>query len=97
MADYSEFPTTPTRWQEQEWQAVMPLATEDPPQPEPRRKADLVALVPGVLFIVLAVSTMAGLSLPLGLFDDGGLLWLALVGVGAALLAKELRKARNRG
>ena len=40
MADYSEFPTTPTAWQEQQvrdWQTVMPLATEDPEPPAPAR------------------------------------------------------------
>ena len=32
MADYSEFPTTPTGWQETagaEWETVTPLTTED--------------------------------------------------------------------
>jgi hypothetical protein len=40
VADYSEFPTTPTAWQEQQladWQTVAPLTTEDP-TPQPRRR-----------------------------------------------------------
>ncbi|SEK28796.1 hypothetical protein SAMN04515665_101317 [Blastococcus sp. DSM 46786] len=97
MADYSEFPTTPTAWQEQQWQMVQPLETEDRPAPEPRRKVDLVALVPGVLFIVLALSAMVGVDLPFTLFEDGTLLWILLVGAGVALLARELRKPRSRG
>ena len=39
MADYSEFPTTPTGWQErqsQEWQTVTPLSTEDVAPPKRR-------------------------------------------------------------
>ena len=54
MADYSEFPTTPTAWQEVQpptGRPWTPLATEDP---RSRRAVDLVALVPGVLFIALA-------------------------------------------
>ena len=66
MADYSEFPTTPTAWQEQQlkdWQTVLPLSTEDT-EPPRKRGVDLSALVPGVLFVVLAVVAMAGLDLP---------------------------------
>ena len=40
MADYSEFPTTPTAWQEQQlrdWQTVTPLSTEDPAAAAPPR------------------------------------------------------------
>ena len=95
MADYSEFPTTPTAWQEQQWQMVAPLETEDRPPAQPRRKVDLVALVPGLLFIALALSTMTGLDLALGVLDDGGLLWVVLIGAGIALLVKELRKTRS--
>jgi hypothetical protein len=97
VADYSEFPTTPTAWQEQQWQMVAPLDTEDRLQPAPRRGADRVALVAGVLFLVLAISAMAGMGMPPMLFDDGGILWLVLIGTGIALLVKELRKARHRG
>ncbi len=95
MADYSEFPTTPTAWQEQQardWQTVTPLDLEDPaPQ---RRSVDLTALIPGVVFTVLAILVMAGVDLTL--FRDGGLLWLVLIGAGVALLVSELRKARWR-
>lgn len=98
MADYSEFPTTPTGWQERqaaEWQAVTPLETEDPDRPAERR-VDLVALVPGVLFIALAVVLMTGLDLPRNLFDNGGILWVPLIVAGVVLLVSELRKYRHR-
>ena len=95
MPDYSEFPTTPTAWQEKAWQEVAPLAIEDPPPP-PRRKPDKVSIVPGILFVVLAITLMTGLELPVVLFADGGILWLVLIGAGLALLISELRKARRR-
>ena len=98
MPDYSEFPTTPTAWQEQQlrdWQVVTPLETEDPPRPE-RRGVDLTALVPGLFFVVLAIVLMAGAVLPIGLVTEGGLLWLVLIGGGVALLVSELRRARRR-
>jgi hypothetical protein len=98
VADYSEFPTTPTAWQEQQlrdWQTVTPLSTEDP-EPPRRRKADLGALVPGAFFAVLAIVLMAGVNLPVGLWEDGGFLWVVLIGAGIALLMSELRKARRR-
>jgi hypothetical protein len=89
VADYSEFPTTPTAWQE-----VTPLDTEDGVQPR-RRGVDLAALIPGVFFIVLAILLMAGIDLPLGFWQDGGFLWILLIGGGVALLVSELRKARR--
>ncbi len=98
MADYSEFPTTPTAWQEQQlkdWQTVTPLATEDVPAPA-RRGPDLGALIPGVLFIVLAIVLMAGVDLPLGFWEDGGFVWILLIGGGIALLVSEAKKARRR-
>ena len=55
MADYSEFPTTPTAWQEAQaadWEGAAPLATEDP---APARGIDATALVAGLLFVALAV------------------------------------------
>jgi Na+/H+ antiporter NhaD/arsenite permease-like protein len=97
VADYSEFPTTPTGWQERQladWQTVTPMETEDPEHP--RTGPDLVALIPGVLFIVLAVVFMTGIDLPENLFRGGGILWVALIGAGIALLVSELRKARRR-
>jgi len=66
VADYSEFPTTPTAWQEQQirdWETVTPLSTEDPEPP--RRKPDRGALIPGLFFVVLAISLMAGVDLPI--------------------------------
>ena len=98
MADYSEFPTTPTAWQEQQlkdWEAVTPLSTEDAPEPH-RRRVDLGALIPGVLFIALAITLMAGAVLPLGFWEEGGFVWLLLIGGGIAMLVSELKKARRR-
>ena len=97
MADYSEFPTSPTAWQEQQardWETVTPLETED--VAPPRRSVDLGALIPGVVFVVLAIVLMTGVDLPLGLWTDGGLVWVLLIGGGIALLISELRKARRR-
>ena len=88
MADYSEFPTTPTAWQE-----ITPLETEDRPVPQ-RRVVDWVALIPGLVFIALAITLMTGVEL--FLFDNGGLVWIALIGGGAALLVSELRKVRRK-
>ncbi len=99
MPDYSEFPTTPTGWQERqtaEWQAVTPLETEDPARPA-KRSVDLVALIPGVLFVVLALVLMTGVDLPDNLFRGGGILWVPLIAGGIVLLVSELRKARRRG
>jgi hypothetical protein len=98
VADYSEFPTTPTAWQEQQlrdWQTVTPLETEDA-QPVPRRRVDLAALVPGLVFIVLAITVTAGVDLPLGIWGDGGFVWVLLIGGGIALLVSELKKSRRR-
>lgn len=98
MDDYSEFPTTPTAWQEQQlrdWQTVTPLSTEDSPQPR-KRSVDLGALVPGVLFIAFAVVLIAGVDLPFELFEDGGFVWILLIGGGIALLVSELKKSRRR-
>jgi hypothetical protein len=97
VPDYSEFPTTPTAWQEvhaADWGTGSALETQDT-APPPRR-VDRVALVPGLFFVVLAIVLMAGVVLPDGLFGDGGILWLVLIGAGVALLASELRKARRR-
>ena len=98
MADYSEFPTTPTAWQErqlEDWQTVTPLSTEDVQEPR-KRPVDLTALVPGVLFILLAIVAMAGVDLPFGFWEDGGFVWILLIGGGIALLVSELKKARRR-
>ncbi len=97
MPDYSEFPTTPTAWQEralaEDWQHVTALAPVEPPA---KRRPDLVALVPGVAFVVLALVFLVGVTVPLGFLADGGLLWLVLIGAGVTLLVSELRKVRRR-
>jgi hypothetical protein len=98
VADYGEFPTTPTGWQERQdrdWQTVTPLETEDP-QRSPRRSVDLVALIPGLIFVALAIVFLAGVDLPITIFRDGGVAWIVLIGAGVALLINELRKSRNR-
>jgi hypothetical protein len=89
VADYSEFPTTPTAWQE-----ITALETEDAPPPPVRRAVDWVALIPGLVFIALAITLMTGVEL--FLFADGGLIWIALIGGGVALLVSELRKVRRK-
>jgi hypothetical protein len=99
VPDYSEFPTTPTAWQETQWQearreSAQELSTEDPP-PAQQHRVDLVALIPGLFFCVVAVVLMAGVNLPLRLFRDGGVAWVLLIGAGVLLLLGELRK-RNR-
>jgi hypothetical protein len=96
VADYSEFPTTPTRWQEDlvsESGAVeLTGATVEPVR---RRDVEPTPLIAGVLFILLAVLLMAGVDLSADWFDHG-VAWIILVGAGVALLVNELRKARRR-
>jgi hypothetical protein len=96
VADYSEFPTTPTAWQEHAWPE--PITTpDDPPAPQPeRRVVDRVSLVIGVVFSLFAVLVLAGVDLGADWLWGGGLLWLVLLGGGAALLVRELRAGRKR-
>jgi hypothetical protein len=99
VPDYSEFPTTPTAWQERalaDWQTVTPLSTEDEDRAT-RRSVDVVALVAGAVFVLFAVLGLTGLPLHAGFLADGGIVWLVLVGAGVALLVNELRRARRRG
>ncbi len=99
MPDYSEFSTTPTGWQERalaDWQTVTPLETEDEDR-STRRSVDVVALVAGAVFTLFAVLGLSGVDLDAGIFADGGVLWLVLIGAGVALLVRELRRARRRG
>jgi hypothetical protein len=94
VADYSEFPTTPTRWQEGLWPE--PLTTPEPETPAPaKRSVDPVALVAGLVFTVLGLLVVLGVDLPDGVLWDGGLLWLGLIGAGIALVVSELRRARR--
>ncbi|GAB4080481.1 hypothetical protein GCU67_17635 [Modestobacter muralis] len=68
--------------------------TKDPTPPTGRR-LDVGALVAGTVFIVLAIVLMSGVDVSLDWFDHG-LVWIALVAAGIALLVNELRKARTR-
>lgn len=77
------------------WQQVRPLETEDPVRRE-RGRTDVVALVAGLVFVVLALVGLAGPHLDLGVLSGGGILWVLVVGAGVALLAGELRRARGR-
>ncbi len=76
------------------WQQVSPLETEDRPAP---RRLDLVALVAGVTFVVIAVAGMTDITFGLDVLAGGVLLALVLVGAGVALLVSELRRARHPG
>ncbi|MGY1744599.1 hypothetical protein [Blastococcus sp. SYSU D00695] len=109
MAESSDFPTTPTTPGVPAagaapaagggWAPTTPLPLEDPagpPAPAPRRAVDPVSLVPGLLFVVLAVVGLTGAELPLGVFRDGGVLWVLLIGAGLWLLVGELRRSRRR-
>ena len=70
------------------------LVTKEPP-PRPARRLDLVALIAGTVFIVLAIALMAGVTVPADWWDrDLG--WLVLIAAGIALLVNELRKARRK-
>ena len=95
MPDYSEFPTTPTAWQERAWQEIAPLPSEDPPVPQ-RRRIDLVALIPGVAFITIAILVLTGADVPAEMFRGGGVLWALLIIAGVALLLREVRRGRKR-
>ena len=96
MADYSEFPTTPTAWQEQVWPE--PITTPDPPPAPARRPTDRFSLVLGVVFSLFAALVLAGVDPGADWLWGGGLVWLVLLGGGAALLVTELRRSRrNRG
>jgi len=76
-----------------DWQTVTPLETED--RTPARRRPDLGALVPGLLFMALAIVLMSPVDLPEELFD-GVLVWIVVIIAGVALLASELRRARRR-
>ena len=95
MADYSEFPTTPTRWQENLWPE--PITTPEPEPPAPaRRSVDPVSLVAGLVFAVLGTLVVVGVDLSETALWDGGLVWLLVIGGGVALLVTELRRGRRR-
>ncbi|MBN1093922.1 hypothetical protein JKP75_15995 [Blastococcus sp. TML/M2B] len=77
-----------------EWQTVTPLETEDGGTPA-RRRPDLGALIPGLVFIALAVLLMSPADLPQELFD-GVLAWIVVILAGIALMVSELRRMRRR-
>ena len=73
------------------WQQTTPLEIEDPPRRT--RSVDVVALVAGIVFSIIAVLGLVDLDLS---FLDGGLIWVVLIGAGVTLLVNELRRARRR-
>ena len=76
------------------WQHVSPLEIEDRPAP---RRVDLVALVAGVVFVVIAVAGLTDITVGLDALAGGVLLAIVLIGAGVALLVSELRRARHPG
>ena len=66
-----------------------------PPAPAPpqEKRPDVVALVAGVVFVLIAVIGTTGVDLP-GWVFGGGALAVLLVLAGIALLVSELRKKR---
>ncbi|GAB3359175.1 hypothetical protein [Modestobacter lapidis] len=95
MADYSEFPTTPTRWQENLWPEPITTPEAEPPAATGKRAVDRFSLVVGLAFAVLGLLVAVDVDLPDGLLWDGGMAWLLLLGAGVALLVTELRRARR--
>ena len=95
MADYSEFPTTPTAWHANFMPEPETMLTPADPPPPARHPVDAVALVMGLLFGALAIVLMTGVDLPADWFGDG-IAWVLLIGAGIALLVNELRKSRRR-
>jgi hypothetical protein len=75
------------------WQQVSPLETEDRPAP---RRVDVVALVAGVAFAVIALAGLTDITFGLDALAGGVLIALVLIGAGIALLVSELRRARRR-
>ena len=95
MTDYSEFPTTPTRWQENLWPEPITTPEITPPAPV-RRQVDVPSLVAGIIFTVLAIVALSGVDLAAGWLWDGGVVWMALLIGGVGLLVAEVRRARRR-
>ena len=95
MADYSEFPTTPTRWHENLMPEPETTPAPESASPPVRRPVDPVSLVAGLLLISLAVLLMTGVEVSVDWFGHG-VAWILLIGAGVALLVNELRRARRR-
>lgn len=74
--------------------AVLPGAPEVTATAPGRRSPDVVALVAGALFVLIAVLGLIGTSLP-GWVFGGGLVAAVLVAIGAVLLVTELRRLRR--
>jgi len=96
VADYSEFPTTPTAWQEHVWPEPITTPEVAPPAPPAKRPVDRGSLAIGVLFGLFAVLVLTGVDLSADWLWNGGLLWAVLLVGGAALLVTELRRSRTR-
>ena len=100
MADYSEFPTTPTAWQEQQlrdWETVTPLSTEDPRAAVHAGGPTWGRSCPAPSSSSWRSSLMIG-GEPAGraLWEGGAFLWVVLIGAGVALLMSELQQERRR-
>jgi hypothetical protein len=95
VADYSEFPTTPTRWHENFMPEPETTSPPENPAPPVRQTVEPTPLIAGLLFILLAVLLMAGVDVDAEWFGHG-VAWILLIGAGLALLVNELRKARKR-
>ncbi|GAA4311668.1 phage holin family protein [Klenkia terrae] len=80
-------PTGYATWQEAQ-------AQPDPVARPGRRSPDVVALVSGALFVLVAVLALVGTSLP-GWVFGGGLVATVLVVLGAGLLVSELRRIKR--
>ncbi|MGQ0573655.1 MAG: hypothetical protein ACT4RN_05550 [Pseudonocardia sp.] len=70
------------------------ITTADPPPPD-RRRPDALLLVVGLLTLVAAVATFAGVTLDLSGFDPRWLLAAGAAAVGAWLLTSGLRQRRR--
>jgi hypothetical protein len=95
VADYSEFPTTPTAWHANFLPEPETTPSVESPPPPARHGVDAVALVMGLLFGALAIVLMTGIDLPADWFGHG-IAWVLLIGAGIGLLVNELRKSRRR-
>ncbi len=78
-------------WTDTSWTGT---AEQPAGQASGRRSPDVVALVAGALFVLVAVLALVGTALP-GWVFGGGLVAAVLVAVGTVLLVTELRRLRR--